>query len=177
MAITAIRSAELELERLSLQFNSISGDYEPVFQPQRQCESLMDRTNAQPGTRGGFMISRRGAQSSTSQRSRHREATSREGSAVEQFLVQQLLSAALPEIRALIKEVIADEVNQPLIVDYEEAGRMIGTTYEGVRKLVRNGKLQAVSRSGRNRGIAVAELKDYVRRCRLLDSCDSALSQ
>jgi hypothetical protein len=96
---------------------------------------------------------------------------------MEQFLVQQILSAALPEIKALIKEVLAEEVNQPLIVDYEEAGRMIGTTYEGVRKLVRNGKLEAVSRSGRNRGIAVAELKDYVRRCRLLDSPESAFSQ
>jgi hypothetical protein len=103
------------------------------------------------------MISRSTVQSNTSQRTRHREATSRDGSAVEQFLAQQLLSAALPEIKALIKEVIAEEVNQPLIVDYEEAGRMIGTTYEGVRKLVRNGKLQAVSRSGRNRGIAIAD--------------------
>ena len=41
---------------------------------------------------------------------------------------------------------------------------MIGTSYEGVRKMVREGKLTAVSRSGRHRGIAVAELKDYVRR-------------
>jgi hypothetical protein len=124
------------------------------------------------------MITRTAVQSSTAERARHREATSREASAVEHFLVQQLLSAALPEIKALIKEAIAEEVNQPLIVDYEEAGRMIGTTYEGVRKLVRNGKLKAVSRSGRNRGIAIAELKDYVRRSQLLDSsCDSAFSQ
>ena len=27
-----------------------------------------------------------------------------------------------------------------LVVDYEEAGRMIGTSYEGIRKLVRKGK-------------------------------------
>jgi phage gp45-like len=60
--------------------------------------------------------------------------------------------------------VIADESAPPLIVDYEEAGRMIGTTYEGVRKLVRRGKLTAVSRSGRYRGIAVSELKNYVQR-------------
>ena len=123
------------------------------------------------------MISRSAVQSNAVQRPGHREARLRDGRAVEQLLVQQLLSAALPEIKALIKEVIAEEANQPLIVDYEEAGRMIGTTYEGVRKLVRSGKLQAVSRSGRNRGIAIAELKDYVRRCALLDSCDSAFSQ
>jgi hypothetical protein len=45
---------------------------------------------------------------------------------------------------------------------------MIGTTYEGVRKLVRKGKLTAVSRSGRHRGIAIAELKDYVQRSQLI---------
>jgi hypothetical protein len=85
----------------------------------------------------------------------------------EQF-IQQLLVAVRPEIRALIKEVIADEGAQPLVVDYEEAGRMIGTTYEGVRKLVRKGKLTAVSRSGRHRGIAITELESYVLRSQVV---------
>ena len=82
----------------------------------------------------------------------------------DQQFIQQLLMEVRPELKALVKEVIADEGGQPLIVDYLEAGRMIGTSYEGVRKMVREGKLTAVSRSGRHRGIAVAELKDYVRR-------------
>jgi hypothetical protein len=92
----------------------------------------------------------------------------RAGNLFEQQFIQQLLAAVRPEIKALIKEVIADEGGQPLVVDYEEAGRMIGTTYEGIRKLVRKGKLTAVSRSGRNRGIAVSELRDYVQRNQLL---------
>lgn len=82
----------------------------------------------------------------------------------DQQFIQQLLMEVRPELKALVKEVIADEGGRPLIVDYLEAGRMIGTSYEGVRKMVREGKLTAVSRSGRHRGIAVAELKDYVRR-------------
>jgi excisionase family DNA binding protein len=90
------------------------------------------------------------------------------GSIFEQQFIQQLLRAARPDIEALIKEVIADERGQPLIVDYEEAGRLIGTTYEGIRKLVRKGKLTAVSRSGRHRGIAFAELKDYAQRSRVI---------
>jgi len=85
----------------------------------------------------------------------------------ERQFVEQLLIAFTPRIKDLIKEVIADEAAPPLIVDYEEAGRMIGTTYEGVRKLVRKGRLTAVSRSGRYRGIAVSELKDYVQRSQL----------
>jgi hypothetical protein len=89
-------------------------------------------------------------------------------SVFEQQFVQQLLVAFTPKIRQLIKEVIADEGGRPLVVDYEEAGRMIGTTYEGVRKLVRKGRLTAVSRSGRHRGIAVAELKDYVQRSQVV---------
>ena len=87
----------------------------------------------------------------------------------EQQFMQQLIVAFTPQIKELIKEVIADEAARPLVVDYEEAGRMIGTTYEGVRKLVRKGKLTAVSRSGRHRGIAVAELKDYVQRSQLTE--------
>jgi excisionase family DNA binding protein len=93
----------------------------------------------------------------------------------EQQFIQQLLTAVRPEIKALIKEVIAGEGGQPLIVDYEEAGRMIGTTYEGIRKLVRKGKLTAVSRSGRHRGIAVAELKDYVQRSQLMPEWPTSL--
>lgn len=85
----------------------------------------------------------------------------------ERHFFQQLLLAVRPELKALVKEVIANETNEPLVVDYEEAGRMIGTTYEGIRKLVRKGKLRAVSRSGRHRGIAVQELKDYVERSKL----------
>jgi len=86
----------------------------------------------------------------------------------EQQFVEQLLVAFTPRIKDLIKQVIADESAPPLIVDYEEAGRMIGTTYEGVRKLVRKGRLTAVSRSGRYRGIAVSELRDYVHRSEVM---------
>jgi excisionase family DNA binding protein len=68
----------------------------------------------------------------------------------------------------MVRDALADQGAEPLVVDYEEAGRMIGTTYEGVRKLVRKGKLTAVSRSGRHRGIAIAELKDYVERSQVL---------
>lgn len=82
----------------------------------------------------------------------------------EQHFIQELLRAVRPEIKALVREVIGGDTDQPLVVDYEEAGRMIGTTYEGIRKLVRKGKLKAVSRSGRYRGIAVQELKEYVQR-------------
>jgi hypothetical protein len=96
-------------------------------------------------------------------------ATTRGNAVVEQRMMEQLRLAFAPEIRALIKEVLADETvgSAPLIVDYAEAGRLIGTTYEGVRKLVRKGMLTAVSRSGRNRGIAISELRDYVQRRRL----------
>jgi hypothetical protein len=89
---------------------------------------------------------------------------------VERRMMEQLRLAFAPHIRALIKEVIAEETvgSAPLIVDYAEAGRLIGTTYEGVRKLVRKGMLTAVSRSGRYRGIAISELKDYIERRRLV---------
>jgi hypothetical protein len=50
---------------------------------------------------------------------------------------------------------------------------MIGTSYEGIRKLVRKGKLTAVSRSGRYRGIAVQELKDYVERSQVMPAWDA----
>ena len=88
----------------------------------------------------------------------------------ERHFIEQLLRAVRPEIKALIKEVMEEESHQPLplVVDYERAGRMIGTTYEGIRKLVRRGKLTAVSRSGRHRGIAVSELRDYVDRSELI---------
>lgn len=92
------------------------------------------------------------------------------GSVVEQQMMEQLRLAFAPQIKALIKEVIADETvgTAPLIVDYGEAGRLIGTTYEGVRKLVRKGMLTAVSRSGRYRGIAISELEDYIQRRQLV---------
>jgi excisionase family DNA binding protein len=96
--------------------------------------------------------------------SRQRESQPNPSNMFEQQFVQHLLIVAKPQLKALIREVIEDERNRPLIVDYEEAGRMIGTSYEGVRKLVRKGRLTAVSRSGRHRGIAVEELKDYVQR-------------
>lgn len=88
----------------------------------------------------------------------------------ERHVIEQLRLAFAPQIKALIKEVIVDETagGAPLIVNYAEAGRLIGTTYEGVRKLVRKGKLTAVSRSGRYRGIAVSELRDYVQRRQLV---------
>jgi hypothetical protein len=86
----------------------------------------------------------------------------------EQQFVDQLIVAFTPRIKELIKQVISAETAPPLVVDYEEAGRMIGTSYEGIRKLVRKGKLTAVSRSGRYRGIAVQELKDYVERSQLI---------
>ena len=90
-------------------------------------------------------------------------------SLIERHMMEQLRLAFGPQIKALIEEVIADETagNAPLIVDYGEAGRLIGTTYEGVRKLVRKGMLTAVSRSGRYRGIAISELKDYIQRRRV----------
>jgi hypothetical protein len=95
------------------------------------------------------------------------------GTPFEQHFIQQVIIACAPQIRELIKEVIADEVARPLVVDYEEAGRMIGTSYEGIRKLVRKGKLTAVSRSGRYRGIAVQELKDYVERSQVTSAWDA----
>jgi excisionase family DNA binding protein len=105
---------------------------------------------------------------------RQRESPASSGSMFEQQFIQQLLLIAKPQIRALIREVIADDGGQPLVVDYEEAGRMIGTSYEGVRKLVRKGRLTAVSRSGRHRGIAVEELKDYVQRSAVPGPCATA---
>lgn len=100
----------------------------------------------------------------------HRDPPTRPGNMFQEHFVRQLLAAARPEIKALIKEVIAAEGTDPLVVDYEQAGRMIGTTYEGIRKLVRKGGLTAVSRSGRHRGISVAELKDYVQRSHVVQA-------
>lgn len=83
----------------------------------------------------------------------------------EQEFIQQLLTAAKPQLRALVREVIGDESKtvSPLCVDYEQAGRMLGTTYEGIRKLVRKVELCAVSR-GRKRAITIDELKLYIAR-------------
>lgn len=101
-------------------------------------------------------------------KSTHSRNTARsEGHSFEEILVQNVLNAALPEIKSLVRQLMEDEANLPLVLDYEEAGRMIGTSYEGIRKLVRNGKLVAVSRSGRHRGIAITELKDYVKRSQI----------
>lgn len=97
-----------------------------------------------------------------------RDPHTRPGTMFQEHFIQQLLAMARPEIRALIKELIAVEGADPLVVDYEQAGRMIGTTYEGIRKLVRKGRLTAVSRSGRHRGISVAELKNYVQRSQVV---------
>jgi hypothetical protein len=43
-----------------------------------------------------------------------------------------------------VKEILAEEhnTNGVISVDYEEAGRMIGTTYEGIRKMVGKGNLR-----------------------------------
>jgi hypothetical protein len=81
--------------------------------------------------------------------------------------IQQLLAAARPHLEALIKEVLSEKrdlSSEVLCVDYEEAGRMIGTSYEGIRKLVRKGRITSVSRSGRHRGVAVDELRSYIER-------------
>lgn len=82
----------------------------------------------------------------------------------EKEFVQQLLGQAKPILKELIEEVLAEKDGcDVLCVDYEEAGRRIGTSYEGIRKLVRNGDLKAVKR-GRRRGIAVAELTSFIKR-------------
>ena len=83
----------------------------------------------------------------------------------DQQFIQQLLVAAKPFFKEIVKEVLADEQENPttLCMDYDDAGRMIGTTYEGIRKMVRKGDLKA-TKQGRRRGIAVSELKDYVQR-------------
>ena len=77
--------------------------------------------------------------------------------------IKSFLTEAKPHLVQLFKEIIDQEqpANNVLAVDYEEAGRLIGTTYEGIRKMVRKGQLKSVSR-GRRRGIAVSELKTYV---------------
>jgi hypothetical protein len=50
-----------------------------------------------------------------------RNPIARGGSIFEEQFIQQLLTAVRPEIKALIKEVIAHEGGQPLVVDYEES--------------------------------------------------------
>src|SRR5689334_18518401 len=79
--------------------------------------------------------------------------------------IQHLLTAAMPQLEALIRKVVAEQENSTdkLCVPYEEAGRMIGTSYEGIRKLVRSGRLTP-TRRGRRRSIAVSELKAYIER-------------
>lgn len=82
----------------------------------------------------------------------------------EKVLVDHLLEVVRPHLRDVVEEVLAQKsANEPICVEYEEAGRMLGTTYEGIRKMVSKGKLKCVER-GRRRCIAVEELKSYVRR-------------
>jgi hypothetical protein len=80
--------------------------------------------------------------------------------------IEQFLAAARPGLKTLIRDVITEDrsARKVLCVPYEEAGAMIGTSYEGIRKLVRKGKLKSVSRSGRRRGIAISEMESYVER-------------
>jgi hypothetical protein len=74
----------------------------------------------------------------------------------EKEFIKQLPVEFRPDFEALIREVIAtDKQSEPLIVDYGEAGRLIGTTYEGVRKRVKKGDLLASRRRGRFVGIAM----------------------
>lgn len=108
----------------------------------------------------------RGYNSLASHRGGPTRATNESSLFASQFL-EQLVAAARPQLQALIEEVLAERRDRPpevLCVDYQEAGRMIGTSYEGIRKLVRKGKLTSVSRSGRHRGIAVNELRSYIER-------------
>jgi hypothetical protein len=79
--------------------------------------------------------------------------------------IQSFLTEARPLLVELLKEIIDQErsPNNALVVDYDEAGRMMGTTYEGIRKMVSKGQLKSVKR-GRRKGIAVAELKSYVQK-------------
>lgn len=82
----------------------------------------------------------------------------------EKEFVQQLFGEAKPFLKALIEEVLAEkDCSEVICVDYEEAGRRIGTSYEGIRKMVRKGDLKAVKR-GRRRGIAVSELTAFIKR-------------
>ncbi len=83
--------------------------------------------------------------------------------------VQQFLAAARPELEVMIQDALgfANKGNEVLVVPYEEAGRRLGTSYEGIRKLVRKGDLIATSR-GRRRGIAVSELERYVQQKRVV---------
>lgn len=99
-------------------------------------------------------------------RSRSRRVAD-ESSLFQTTFIEQLLTAPRPHLEALIKEVHAKKGKpspEVLWVDYEQAGRMIATTDESIRKLVRKGKLTSVSRSGRHRGIAVDERRFYISR-------------
>lgn len=79
--------------------------------------------------------------------------------------VEQFLVVAKPVLEVMIRDVVDEgrSASDVLCVPYEVAGKMIGTSYEGVRKLVRKGVLESTSR-GRRRVISVAELKSYVER-------------
>lgn len=79
--------------------------------------------------------------------------------------MKQFLTEAEPYLRELVNEILAQNSadGDVISVDYKEAGRRIGTTYEGIRKMVRNGDLKALKR-GRRRGVLVSELTSYAAR-------------
>ena len=79
--------------------------------------------------------------------------------------IKQFFIEAKPHLMELVKEILEAKPDdgEVLSVDYDEAGRRIGTTYEGIRKMVRKGQLKAVKR-GRRRGIPVSELRSYVQK-------------
>ena len=83
----------------------------------------------------------------------------------ENEFIKQFFIEVKPHLVELVKEVLDEQPDsgEVLSVDYDEAGRRIGTTYEGIRKMVRNGQLKAVRR-GRRRGIPVSELRSYVQK-------------
>jgi excisionase family DNA binding protein len=76
--------------------------------------------------------------------------------------IDRLLDVARPDLKALVREVLADQGHhlEPLCVNYAEAARILGTTYEAIRKLVARGVLQATGH-GRKRCIAISELHKY----------------
>jgi excisionase family DNA binding protein len=78
--------------------------------------------------------------------------------------MKQFVKEAEPYLRELVNEILVhkDDSSEVISVDYKEAGRRIGTTYEGIRKMVRKGELKAFKR-GRRRGILVSELKSYAK--------------
>jgi len=83
----------------------------------------------------------------------------------QQQFIDEFLVATKPALRDLILEIMADRQadTATLVVDYDEAGKMIGTSYDGIRKMVAKGHLKATHR-GRRVGIALSVLKDFITR-------------